>query len=661
MIYHIFALALQRIEGIGPKLEKRLQARGINNLGELLLHLPCEWIDDSSITPISDVVPGMLYRVQGTVVEARGVGRDRLQLHLSDDHGDLRVTFFHARFLVKDARLRQGQQITVRGEVSLWQGQMQMAHPDWMPLAQFQPGIKPHYPMLAGLSNRPLQRHLAHALAMLTPDAVSPLDALIGFPLRQALLDVHQVSHELNQERVQQAIQRIKLEELHVYSNLMQERRQAADCIAPLFTNEQLSQKLLDSLPGVLTDGQQKAWQEIRSDICSGHRMHRLLQGDVGSGKTWVAALAMLQCVDAGHQAALMAPTEVLANQHHQTLLELFEPLGIDVALITGSTRASSRKKINNRLNNGELMVVTGTHALLSRDVQFQSLALVIVDEQHRFGVRQRWAMTEKNDAVHLLAMSATPIPRTLAMALYGDLDLSIMHGLPPGRIPVETRILSGKGRKALAAGIQRILNQHGRVYWITPRIDDDEASVVQRSKDMTDHFPDAGVLPLHGRMKSAEKIKVLEEFSNGRCSFLVSTTVVEVGVNVPEARLIIIEDADRYGLAQLHQLRGRVGRSSEQSYCMLLPSPEASGQSLLRLQQLVESNDGLQLAEADLKYRGAGDAIGVRQSGDVAFRVLDLVADAALIQQVGAQEQSFSPLPEVVSSFWRPAGESVD
>ncbi|MDX8407839.1 MAG: helicase-related protein, partial [Mariprofundaceae bacterium] len=416
-----------------------------------------------------------------------------------------------------------------------------------------------------------------------------------------------------------------------------------------------------------LTGAQQGAWQEISADLASGHRMHRLLQGDVGAGKTWVAALCMARAAEHGMQAAMLAPTEVLANQHAETLADLFKPLGLEVGLLTGSSKAAKRRKLTERLGSGELKLIVGTHALLSDDVEFKQLGLALVDEQHRFGVRQRWALTEKGDGVHLLGMTATPIPRSMAMALYGDMDLSLMRGMPPGRKPVETRVLPAARMKALAEGMQRILDQggehgEGRIYWIVPRIDEDEdgVSVDQRVELLRGYFPDADVRGLHGRMKSADKQQTLDAFAGGTCRILVSTTVVEVGVNVTSARLMVIEQAEQYGLAQLHQLRGRVGRSDEQGYCVLVAGDGLPDTAMQRLKLMERSHDGLELAEADLKLRGAGDAVGTRQSGEAGFRLLDLVSDAALIRQWHEHLPDVA-IDEDIQRFWRPLAESVD
>lgn len=378
-----------------------------------------------------------------------------------------------------------------------------------------------------------------------------------------------------------------------------------------------------------------------------------------------------------------MAPTEVLASQHYRTLRELLGPLHIDVALLTGSTRAKERKDILKRLADGSLACVVGTHALISADVHYASLRLALVDEQHRFGVNQRWALSEKGmdkkpekgvasdqGVVHLLGMTATPIPRSLALSLYGDLDLSVMHGMPPGRKPVETRVITQQKMGSLAEGMQRILDdgrQHesgrgGRIYWIVPRIDEEEdgISVSQRVEALIKRFPNEKVLGLHGRMKASEKQATLRAFSDGECRMLVSTTVIEVGVDVPEARLIVVEQAEQYGLAQLHQLRGRVGRSSEQGYAILMPGMDASAISQERLSHMVNHHDGLELAEIDLKLRGGGDVVGVKQSGDAGFRILNLANDVELIQQL---HQSFSgcELHDAMINFWRPSSDSVD
>ncbi len=674
-MYQSLALPLTAITGIGSALEKRLNKRGLTTMGDLLLHLPKDYLDDRQVQYIDHLQDGLAARIQGQIVnkQARGFGRKRqVIIGLADSSGQIRLNFFHSGYMMSDARLTEGREISVRGVAERWQGSWQMTHPDWCVAEQFTPGFQPVYASLAGLSGKRVGTLIRQALKLLPVSAGSPLDQLFKddvtsghFSLLQALKQLH-VPDTVEQTAIRKAAERLKSEEIIVYLHLMSEKSKQAECAAAVLSEEGLSQKLLDSLPYPLTEAQQLVWSQISTDLASGKRMHRLLQGDVGAGKTWIAALCMAKAAGCGMQAALLAPTEVLASQHAQTLHELFSPLGLDINLLTGSTRAKKRQAILQRLMDGDLQLIVGTHALLSDDVVFNNLGLALVDEQHRFGVRQRWGLTEKKagqgEAVHLLAMTATPIPRSLALALYGDMDLSLMRGMPPGRKPVQTRVIASHRMKALAEGMQRILNDGGRIYWIVPRIDEDEdgISVDQRVELLKGYFPDAAVSGLHGRLKSAVKVAILDAFTSGDCRILVSTTVVEVGMNVLEARLMIIEQAELYGLAQLHQLRGRVGRTGDQGYCMLIAGDDASPPALKRLQQMVDSHDGLELAEADLALRGGGDAIGTRQSGEAGFRLLDLAADVALIRRWHEKTSRFVA-DEAMLKFWRPAAESVD
>ncbi len=660
-LYHGFLLPLRDVPGIGPRLQSAFARRGIENVGELLLHLPSKWIDDRDVLSLAHVRPGQVARVRGVIVAREFVsGRGCLRIQLRSQGDMLRATFFHARHLLRDARLQVGQEITLRGELSLWRGQWQMTHPDWQAWASFAPAIVPHYPMLAGKGTRALRRLIGAALRLLPEDARSPLDARIdGMPLRMALQAVHCPSLDQDDAWRRQAVSRIKREELYVYRALMHRRKMAADCEATAFAPGCWCERLLARFPAPLSDAQQQAWRDIAADLRSGRRMHRLLQGDVGSGKTWLAALAACCPLERGAQVAFMAPTGVLARQHYETLRAWLADWDVDVEILTGGMRASERKRVCNRLREDGALLVVGTHALIGEDVRFRRLGLAIVDEQHRFGVRQRWALAEKGEGVHLLAMSATPIPRSLAMGLYGDLDLTIMRGMPPGRKAVDTRILSQARLAALYAGMRRILDAGGRIYWVVPRVEEEAASVSRRVEDMRRNFPDARAQGLHGRMKVADKQRILASFASGECRLLVSTTVIEVGVHVPEARLIVIEHADRYGLAQLHQLRGRVGRDGEQGYCVLLASEAAGATSIGRLRAMLDCHDGMALAERDLLQRGAGDWVGLRQSGDLAFRLFDPLLDAGLLIE---WEQEFDhSLDTMLQSFWRPVSATVD
>ncbi|MDT8376942.1 MAG: ATP-dependent DNA helicase RecG [Mariprofundaceae bacterium] len=676
VVYHSLLQPLNLIQGIGSAIEKRLRARGIDTVGDLLLHLPKDYIDDRQIVAIKALVEGVEARIRGRITgkSARGFGRKRQVTMTLTDSDDARITlnFFHSGYMMSDARLSEGREISVRGTPERWGGRLQMNHPEWIVSEQFRPGWHPRYASLAGLGGKRIEGMIRKALSLIPPAARVPLDTQLTEhpPLIRALSLLHLPDGEgVDSPRFRMSVERIKLEELLIYLQLMQEKRREAETEAPAFASGREVAHLVESLPSPLTDAQQHVWQEISADLASGRRMHRLLQGDVGAGKTWVAAMAMASVFGHGMQSALMAPTEVLATQHHRTLTSLLKPLGINIELLTGSSRATERKRILQALADGSLHCVVGTHALISGDVTYNRLGLALVDEQHRFGVRQRWALAGKGGdaAVHLLGMTATPIPRSLALSLYGDMDLSIMRGMPPGRKPVETRVIDPKRMGSLADGMQRILDgsdagRGGRIYWIVPRIDEEEdgISVAQRVEALSQRFPDEKVLGLHGRMKAAEKNSVLKAFSDGECRILVSTTVVEVGVDVPEARLIVIEQAEQYGLAQLHQLRGRVGRSSEQGYCILLPGREATDGSTERLNHLVTTHDGLKLAEADLKMRGSGDAVGVRQSGSAGFRLLDSVADTHLILQWHAIFDG-CVVDDAMVRFWRPEADSVD
>jgi len=672
-MYDLFEQPLSLIPGIGPALEKRLIARGISCFGDLLLHLPKDYIDDRSVHSIDQLREGESARISGRIVskQARGFGRSRqVIVKIADATGQIGLSFFHSGYMMSDARLTEGREISVRGVVERWSGYLQMSHPDWCVSELFDPGYRPVYSALAGLSGKRIATMIRKLLALLPVSAASPLDDLLSHQLhlpslRRALSQLH-MPDDADREMMEKASTRLKSEELIVYLRLMSEKKRQADCPSVSLQPEGVSKRLLNSLPFPLTQAQAAAWQDISSDLDSGLRMHRLLQGDVGAGKTWIAALAMAKAAGCGYQSALLAPTEVLAKQHAETLAELLAPLGLEIKLLTGSTRAKARREMLAELHSGELKLIVGTHALLTDDVLFDHLSLALVDEQHRFGVRQRWALADKkrdgHEAVHLLGMTATPIPRTLALALYGDMDISIMRGMPPGRKPVETRVIASNKMTPLIGGMKRILEAEGRIYWIVPRIDEDEEglSVDQRVELLKGYFPSANVIGLHGRMKGKEKNSALEGFTAGESRMLVSTTVVEVGVNVPEARLIVIEAAEGYGLAQLHQLRGRVGRSSDQGYCMLIAGEKASEASMGRLKQMVSSHDGLELAEADLALRGSGDAVGTRQSGDAGFRLLNLAEDAGLIRQWHENLPDFTPT-NAMQRFWRPFAESAD
>lgn len=667
-VYEYFAAPLSVLPGVGARFEKRLHRRGIACIGDLLLLLPRKYLDDRSMFPIRELRVGHTMRTGGKIVHRLSVDhKKQVKLILQDETGQsLHVRFFHSPFLMRDKRLSLGSEISVRGKVQVWRGIKQMMHPEWMPKVSYVPGWRPVYPGLAGLSGLQIAGFIQRALSMCPLEVESPLDAtLAGYPsLREALLHIHSPRPDAGpgSETLKLAYQRLKLEEILVYLHLIAEKRRKARIPAPAIPPGNATLNLQRNLPYPLTSAQRKAWQDICSDFLSGQRMHRLVQGDVGAGKTWVAALAMACALEHGFKAALMAPTEVLAKQHYEHLSRLLAPLRKDVLFLSSSVKGVQRRNVLDRLLKDEPCAVVGTHALIGENVKFNRLGLAVVDEQHRFGVQQRWALAEKGEGVHLLAMTATPIPRSLALALYGDMDLTVMEGLPPGRKPVQTVLFSARKRDVLMAGIRRILNGGGSVYWIVPRIDEEEegASVEQRRDELARLFPEAHVAGLHGQLQGKQKTQVLSAFKERKCRLLVSTTVVEVGVDVPEARLIVIEEAERYGLAQLHQLRGRVGRGREQSYCVLITGEKASMTAKQRLAFLCKCHNGIELAELDLKLRGAGDALGVNQSGEAGFRVVDPVCDAHLFHACH-KLANVPSIPDQAAWFWRPFAAWVD
>ncbi|RMH50962.1 MAG: ATP-dependent DNA helicase RecG [Zetaproteobacteria bacterium] len=660
-LYRALLTPIGELAGVGARRAARLERGGIRYIGDLLLHLPKACVDDRRITPVCRLVPGVEARVCGRVVrrDARGMGRDtQVRLLLEDeDGGRIALNFFHAGFMLRDARLAVGRRITARGRVDQWNGRWQMAHPEWQPEECFVPGWLPRYAVLAGIGGMRLRGLLERAQQLLDDtvgtERASPLDGLVeGPPLIEALRLLHR--SDTTPEARRRARLRLCDEEVLVYLALLErQRRQAAEPAQPC-CDERLVGRVRAALPFALTEAQQQADAAIGADLASGRRMHRLLQGDVGCGKTVVAALAVARAIGSGLQAAVMAPTEALAEQLHRAMGGLLAAAGIEPLLLTGSTPARQRRQVCAALADGSAPLVVGTHALLGDGVAFARLGLAVVDEQHRFGVRQRWGLTEKGAHVHLLAMSATPIPRSLALALYGDMELTVMRGMPEGRKPVDTRLLHPSAMPELLAGVERLVAQGAGVYWIVPFVEDEELSVDARVEYLRGRLRGVVVDGLHGQMRNARKQEVLARFAAGEVDLLVSTTVVEVGVDVPHARLIVIERAEQYGLAQLHQLRGRVGRSSAQGYCMLLPGGGLTESGWARLRKLTECHDGLALAEFDLEQRGGGDAVGSRQSGDPGFRLLDLTLDAERVRRWHDGMPDWSPTPEMVR-FWRP------
>jgi ATP-dependent DNA helicase RecG len=644
-----------------PENKLSAPARAMHKLGlvrdiDIALHLPMRYVDETQLVPIASLRDGSTGQVQGVVRECRVETRSRRQLvvHLADDTGELVLRLLNF-YPSHQKTLAVGQTVRARGEVRVGFFGREMVHPEFRAVAPDAPlpaALTPVYPASAQLPQAYLRKAVASALARAPLGELLPPDAVPASlpPLRAALLLLHHPGPELDpgtlEDHSHPAWQRLKFEEL-LAQQLSQAEAQAerATLSAPVLKPGPLTAQLLQALPFTLTAAQARVVAEIKADIARPLPMHRLLQGDVGSGKTVVAALAATAAIDAGWQCALMAPTEILAEQHFRKLVGWLQPLGITVAWLTGSRKGKARNAMVAQVASGEAMLVVGTHAVIQQDVVFARLGLAVVDEQHRFGVAQRLALRKKLDEQalepHLLMMSATPIPRTLAMSYFADLDVSTIDELPPGRTPVVTKLFADGKRDAVIARIAAEVGQGRQVYWVCPLVEESEHLDLQNATathaELMAALPGTLVGLLHGRMKPAEKAAVMHLFTSGEMKLLVATTVIEVGVDVPNASLMVIEHAERFGLAQLHQLRGRVGRGAVASVCVLLYTAPLSPTGKARLKAMAETTDGFEIARRDLDIRGPGEFMGARQSGDALLRFADLAEDSALLERARA------------------------
>ena len=642
----------------GP--QKALRKLGLLRPIDLALHLPLRYEDETRLVKLRDVCEGEVAQVEGRVThaEVKISGHRQLLVTLDDGSGTCLLRFF-TFYPSQQKALAVGNRIRVRGEIRGGFAGLTMMHPVVKPAGgELATALTPVYPTVAGLPQTYLRRAVQAGLARAElPDTV-PSQYLLeigldpSWRLRQALSFLHNptpdVSLDTLQDHSHPAWQRLKAEELLAQQLSQLQSRRARDRLrAPTLAgagSNSLFARLLAALPFQLTAAQQRVVGEISQDIARPIPMHRLLQGDVGAGKTVVAALAAAQCMDAGWQCALMAPTEILATQHFAKLVGWLQPLGVTVAWLTGSQKAKERRDMLALIASGQAALVVGTHALIQDKVQFQKLALAIIDEQHRFGVAQRLALRGKLGSQlqepHLLMMTATPIPRTLAMSYYADLDVSTIDELPPGRTPIVTKVVNDARRDEVIARISDQLVQGRQIYWVCPLIEESEAldlsNATETHAQLSAALPGVMVGLLHSRMPVAEKKAVMSLFVGGQMGVLVSTTVIEVGVDVPNASLMVIEHAERFGLSQLHQLRGRVGRGAAASACVLLyatgDAPRLGEAARERLKAMVQSNDGFEIARRDLEIRGPGEFMGARQSGDAMLRFADVVADAQLL-----------------------------
>ncbi|THF60229.1 ATP-dependent DNA helicase RecG [Pseudothauera rhizosphaerae] len=644
--------------GVGAALAGRLAKLDIRSPRDLLLHLPLRYEDETRLTPIAAARAGFPAQVEGEVTSCEVTLRPRRQLvaRIRDDSGTLVARWLHF-YPSQQKLLAPGRRVRLFGEVRGGFFGDEMVHPRVHPVAEGEAlpeALTPVYPTTAGLGQATLRRLIDQALKSeplddWLPEAVRRRLDLPGFA--DALRLLHhpppEVPASVLEDRQHPAWRRIKFEELLAQQISLRRAYLARRAkTAPVLAGSgRLAQALLAGLPFALTGAQRRVVAEIGADLAQPHPMQRLLMGDVGSGKTIVAALAMLQAVDAGYQAALMAPTEILAEQHWQKLSAWLAPLGVEVAWLAGSRGKRAREAELARLASGEVPLAVGTHALIEDPVALPRLGLAVVDEQHRFGVRQRLALREKGAAgtlsPHLLMMSATPIPRTLAMSHYADLDVSVLDELPPGRTPVLTKLVSDARREEVVARVRDGCLAGRQAYWVCPLIEESEALQLQTAQDtyatLCEALPELRIGLVHGRLKPAEKSATMAAFAAGELHLLVATTVIEVGVDVPNASLMVIEHAERFGLAQLHQLRGRVGRGSAESVCILLYAQPLSQTGRARLKVIFENADGFAIAREDLRIRGPGEFVGARQSGLPLLRYADLEVDADLLEAARA------------------------
>ncbi|PJG84711.1 ATP-dependent DNA helicase RecG [Conservatibacter flavescens] len=654
------AVPLTALSGVGSAMAEKLGRLGICNVQDLLFHLPIRYEDRTHITPISDLRVEQYATIEGLVqsCDVQFGRRPMLTVSLSDGTSKIMLRFFNFNAGMKNS-FQIGERVKAFGEVKRGRFMAEIHHPEYQIIKHNAPlvldeTLTPIYSTTEGLKQTSLRKLTDQALALL--DKIQVTESLPSecnpypFDLKQAIHFLHRPPPDISATLLEQgkhpAQQRLIFEELLAYNLAMQKVRSGIQehTALPLQYQTNLKQRFLANLPFQPTNAQERVVTDIEQDLKLPIPMMRLVQGDVGSGKTLVAALAALCAIDNGKQVALMAPTEILAEQHAQNFMKWFEPLGITVGWLTGKVKGKARQTQLTALKNGDIKMIVGTHALFQAQVEFADLVLVIVDEQHRFGVHQRLMLREKGENSgfypHQLIMTATPIPRTLAMSVYADLDTSIIDELPPGRTPISTVVVSEERRVEIIERVRHAcMNEKRQAYWVCTLIDESEVLEAQAAEataeDLRKILPHLRIGLVHGRMKPQEKQAIMTEFKSANLDLLVATTVIEVGVDVPNASLMIIENAERLGLSQLHQLRGRVGRGSTASYCVLMYKPPLGKVSKKRLQVLRDSQDGFFIAEKDLEIRGAGEVLGTKQTGLAEFKVANLLRDRNMLPLV--------------------------
>lgn len=681
------AMPITRLKGAGSKVAERLTKLGLHSVEDVLFHLPFRYEDRTRAVPIGSLRPEQSAVIEGEVlISDITFGKRRsLLCKVSDGTGTVSLRFYYFSAAQKN-NLERGVKIRVYGEARVGASGLEFYHPEYQTASDALPALEksltPVYPTTEGVSQLLLRKLMVEALAILAkqpprdllPESVMQQQNLPS--LQQALQKLHAPLPDdpvdLLLAGEHPSVRRLVMEEMIAHQlGVLSRRAGQRSQQAPILKSDRLRAQLLASLPFTLTGAQQRVIAEIDADLLTPQPMLRLVQGDVGSGKTLVAACAALSAIASGYQVALMAPTEILAEQHYRNFYSWLAPLGLNVAWLVGSLGVKARRESNQQISDGTAHVVIGTHALFQEAVQFQRLGLTIIDEQHRFGVHQRLALREKGrfdqQVPHQLVLTATPIPRTLAMSVYGDLDTSVIDELPPGRQAIDTVVISESRRPQVIERIRHACLQGAQAYWVCTLIEESE-TLQASAAEMTwtalqEALPELTIELVHGRLKPKEKAERMARFAQGEAQLLVATTVIEVGVDVANASLMVIENAERLGLSQLHQLRGRVGRGSEKSYCVLMYSTPLSQTAQRRLAVMRETTDGFQIAEEDLRLRGPGEWLGTRQTGELMFRIVDLMRDEALMEPARDAAQillrDYPQQAEALIRRWLKGGEN--